>query len=342
MKRGCAVIMSILLLVASPSSSAADDVAACGGAGHPGIVLRAEGMDPELRAHVVEQLQVALGARHFELCSPERAAGALASLDVTPGGATGVSLTLSVRDEVTDKRVSRDIDLGGIPEDGRALAIAQAADELLRASWAELLVADAPKPKREVPPEITRALPVAEVSAPPPPPARSPMLEVAAAAAIEHFGSGHTQLGPDLSLGFFPIPRLGAVLRAGVRSAARAEATTGSVDPTSVAGALAVMAAAVPRNGPLGLDGGAELFVTRVHYAADALPGVRARSDSATAVHVAAVASGWAVLTPPLRATLGISLGAPIHTVRAVAADSTIAAISGVLLGAHLGLGGAW
>jgi hypothetical protein len=339
MKRGCVVIVSIVLFVASRRSSAADEEPACGGPGHPGIALRAEGMNPELRANVVEQLRVALAGRSFELCSADHGTGAVAELDVTPGGTAGVSLTLSVRDEVTDKRVSRDIDLRAIPEDGRALAIAQAADELLRASWAELLVADAPKPKREVPPEITRALPVAEVS---PPEKRSPILELGAAAAIEHFGSGHTQLGPDVSLGLFPIPRLGAVLRAGVRSAARAEASSGTVDPTSVAGAIAVMAAALPRDGRVGLDAGTELFVTRVHYEATALPGAHARSDSATAVHVSAVARGWAVLTPPLRATFGISLGAPIHTVRAVAVDGTIAAVSGLLLGAHLGLGGAW
>jgi hypothetical protein len=341
MKRGCAVIVSVLLLVASQRSSAADEEPACGGPGHPGIVLRAEGMDAELRARVAEQLRVALAGRSFELCSADHGTGAVAELDVTPGGAAGVSLTLSVRDEVTDKRVSREIDLRAIPADGRALAIAQAGDELLRASWAELLVADAPKPKREVPPEITRALPVADASAPPPE-RRSPMVEIGAAAAIEHFGSGHTQLGPDVSVGLFPVARLGAVLRAGVRSAARAEASSGSVDPTSVAGALAIMAAALPRSGRLGLDAGTELFVTRVHYEAAALPGAHARSDSATAVHVSAVARGWALLTPPLRATLGISLGAPIHTVRAVAVDSTIAAVSGVLLGAHLGLGGAW
>ena len=54
------------------------------------------------------------------------------------------------------------------------------------------------------------------------------------------------------------------------------------------------------------------------------------------------VARGWAVVARPLRATLGLSLGAPIHTVRAVANETTIASVSGVLLGATLGLGGAW
>ena len=45
---------------------------------------------------------------------------------------------IEVYERVTDKRVSRDVDLSAFPEDAMALAIAIAADELLRASWAEL------------------------------------------------------------------------------------------------------------------------------------------------------------------------------------------------------------
>jgi hypothetical protein len=184
------------------------------------------------------------------------------------------------------------------------------------------------------------------VGAAEPPPlvaaARAPIVELGVAASVEHYGSGHTQLGPEISAGVFPLPRLGAVARLGIRSAAQAESASGSVDPSGVAGALAVLVAALPREGRVGLDGGAELFVTRVHYEATALPGAQAHSDSGTAVHASAVARGWAVVARPLRATLGLSLGAPIHTVRAVASDTTIASVSGVLLGATLGLGGAW
>ena len=343
---------------ASPPPAAAqstpDEPSACGGPGHPGIVLRAEGLDSALRAGIVEQLRAALAGRSFDLCEPANGTGAVAELDVTslarPEGApdatsraAGVAVTLSVRDEVTDKRVSRDIDLRRIPEDGRALVIAQAADELLRASWAELLVADAPKPRREVPPEIIRAVSPPDALPPPPPaPARAPIVELGLAAALEHFGSGHTQLGPEIAVGVFPFARLGAVARAGFRSAARAEAPSGSVDPSSVVVALAAVVGALPRSGRVGLDAGVELFVTRVHYEATAQAGSRARSESGTAVDVSAIARGWLVLAPPLRATLGLALGAPLHSVRAVAADATIASISGFLLGGQLGLAAAW
>jgi hypothetical protein len=304
---------------AATATSSVATAAPCGGAGHPGVALRASGLDGALATKITAQLRAALAGRGFELCAADRPEGAVAELDVSNGGAAGVSLSLTVRDQVTDKRVSRELDLRGIPDDGRALVIAEAADELLRASWAELLVADAPKPKRAVPSEVTRTLPALPADREPPSPsdtiAGAPIVEVAVDAAIEHYGSGHTQLGPEIAAGFFPHPRLGLVARLGIRSAASAESVAGSVDPSAVAGGLAVLVAAFPRQGRLGLDGGAELFM---------------------------VARGWAVVARPLRATVGLSLGAPLHTVRAVADQRTIASVAGVLVGATLGLGGAW
>lgn len=361
MRRGFALAAALLLLVAS-RRAAAEDPPGCGGPGHPGIVLRAEGLTPALRAQIAEQLRAALAGRSFDLCEPTQAGGAVAELDVsgiarangapadgapgpTNGGVFGVAVTLSVRDEVTDKRVARDLDLRRIPEDGRALVIAQAADELLRASWAELLIADAPKPRAEVPPEVVRAVPPPADALPPSAPAPpAAVFEIGVAAAIERFGSGHTQLGPDLTVGVFPLPRLGFVARGGLRSAAREDAPSGSVDPSGVVAGLAAMVGALPRTGRMGLDAGAELFVTQVTYDAEARPGTggRALGGSGTAVAVSALARGWMIIAPPVRATIGLGVGAPLHTVRALAADSTVASISGVLLGAQLGLAGAW
>ena len=320
----------------------ADEPKVCGGPGHPGVALRAEGLDPELRASIVTQLRASLAGRSLELCDAEGSEGAVAELDIS-GAASAVALSLAVRDEITDKRVSREVDLRRIPEDGRALTIAQAADELLRASWAELLVADAPRPRRDVPPEIARA--VEPPASEPPvvrPLARTPVAEVGAVFAIERYGSGATQLGPDVALGFFPLARLGLGVRGGLRTGARSEVAAGSVDPSSITGALVVLVALLPRTGRVGADVGPELSVTRVRYEAEANAGARARSESGTAVYAAAVARGWLAIAPPLRVTLGLAVGAPIHAVRAVAVDSTIASISGVLLGAQAGIGGVW
>ncbi len=47
-------------------------------------------------------------------------------------------IRLEVDDTLTNKKLVRVIDLGALPPDGHDLAVALAADELLRASWAEL------------------------------------------------------------------------------------------------------------------------------------------------------------------------------------------------------------
>lgn len=52
----------------------------------------------------------------------------------------GQTVTITIHDLVTDKRVERELDLASLPADTRLLAIATSVDELLRASWLETLL----------------------------------------------------------------------------------------------------------------------------------------------------------------------------------------------------------
>ncbi len=54
-------------------------------------------------------------------------------------------MVLEVDDALTNKSVRREVDLGDVPASGRPRALALAAAELLRASWAELAL---PPPAR--------------------------------------------------------------------------------------------------------------------------------------------------------------------------------------------------
>lgn len=67
--------------------------------------------------------------------------------------ATG-RLRIVVEDALTRKVVERTIELAQEPVDVWSVLIAAAADELLRASWIELRLSDAPSPTRAVPAEI--------------------------------------------------------------------------------------------------------------------------------------------------------------------------------------------
>lgn len=325
-------------LAQEPSSSPPP----CGRPGRPGIVLRADGLDPALRASVTQQLRAALALRDFELCEDASSTDAVAVLDLSSAPSAGIAVTLAVRDDVTNKKVARDIDLRAIPRDGRALVIAQGADELLRASWAELLVPDAPKPIREVPAEVVLAVPAPQASMPVVPTRGAPVVEVGAAFALEHFGGGHDQLGADVSIAWFPVRQLGVAVRGGPRGSARVDAPLGDVGAGGFSAALGSTYAFLPRRGPAGIDAGAEMFVTHVSYDASAEPGAVARDRRGTALHASLVGHGWVVIAGPLRANLGLAVGAPIHGVRATGDGRTVSAVTGILLGAHLGVGGGW
>ena len=106
------------------------------------LQLGAGGWSETQRASVLSDLQHTLAGQGIAACSADAhpAAAALATLtvDLSPEDTAKATVDIEVRDAVTRKRVRRDVDLSRVPDDGRAAAIAIEADELLRASWAEI------------------------------------------------------------------------------------------------------------------------------------------------------------------------------------------------------------
>ncbi|HEX5655843.1 MAG TPA: hypothetical protein VFX59_01555 [Polyangiales bacterium] len=113
------------------------------------IVLHGDGVDPALFDEVSTDLATELGHRGIDVCNPDATAREPAALaKLTANDATVV---IELDDRITHKRVGRDLPLARVPPNGRALAIAIAIDELLRASWAELTLrrGEAPEDDRE-------------------------------------------------------------------------------------------------------------------------------------------------------------------------------------------------
>ncbi len=103
-------------------------------------------VDPALVAEVRTDLATELEHRGLAVCGPdgrEREPAARVLLREA-----GEAVVVELDDRVTNKRVARDLSLVRIPPNGRALAIAIAIDELLRASWAELTLQREP-PEQE-------------------------------------------------------------------------------------------------------------------------------------------------------------------------------------------------
>ncbi len=128
----------------------------------------------------------------------------------------GTRARIVVEDAVTRKTVERTVTLEGVPEDARAVALASAADGLLRASWLETLKVAPAAPARGAPPVPPRARAIArEAITPAAPPAGGP--RIGARFALEHATLGATFVGGD-AVGSL---RLAGPLRLGLSAGAR-------------------------------------------------------------------------------------------------------------------------
>ncbi|MEM9071007.1 MAG: hypothetical protein AAGE52_21025 [Myxococcota bacterium] len=116
-------------------------------------------------AGIRHELTESLRARGVSLCDDPDAAAAVIVIRQQSGEVA--ALTVEVRDAVTSKRVERTFDFSSFAADGRALAIAIAADELLIASWAELTTQSAPPSTEasEAVVEVARDVVQAEIDA---------------------------------------------------------------------------------------------------------------------------------------------------------------------------------
>jgi hypothetical protein len=203
---------------------------------------------PEALASAVRsELRAGLLPSHIDVCvqATGLAAEPLARVALTPVGEGGSRYSLEVTDSVTQKRVGRDLSLAKLPPDGRALALAVAAEELLRASWAELALRGVHSPDTAPPPEV-RA--VVERSAPSrPPPTRRTAL--GARLAFEHFLGGQTHFGGDV---FALVPlgsSVGVGLALGGRRALSEQAPHGSIAARALAAELGLMLVLARRGG---------------------------------------------------------------------------------------------
>jgi hypothetical protein len=329
---------SALLLA---SSALADDAKRCGDDQRPWIRLATDGFSPELRSVLLVQARASLAARGFDLClsDEESTTTPLATIRVTRAG-EDVATSIAVDDGVTKKRVARDLDLRSIPPDGRAMTIALALDELLRASWAELMLADAPV-KAPVPEGVREAIAAPAPAPAPPPPAPRVTWDVGAAMGGEHFGAGLDELGADVFGAYFPFSRLGLQARLGLRSGFEADGPRGTVGSTALAFALGPRVPLLPLSSRAGVDVLGEAILTRVTFAATpTAPGVRGSEKTVGAGYAALGARGWLVLVPSirsLRAFMQVSAGVPIHTAYATDGDVRITGLAGVLLNGELG-----
>jgi hypothetical protein len=225
------LVGSLLLLAVGARPAFAQSDAGCSG-DKPWVAV--SGQVPAGFAQAVRSdLRAGLAPSGIEVCEAagDSAPEPLARVVIKNVDGAGARYSLDVTDSVTHKRLGRDLSLENLPPDGRPFALAVAAEELLRASWAELALRGVHSAQTAAPPEV-RAI-VAEQRRPPPAPRRS--LALGARLGFERFLGGQTHYGADL-FAVVPWGRItGGSFARGARRALAVDAPHGAIAASALA-----------------------------------------------------------------------------------------------------------
>ncbi len=330
MKRSVRSIAIVLVSFATSARAQEQNAPTCGASNRPWVKVT-EGE----ASGVYESLRTELARRGLDVCAEGGPAPPIASVVIAGTGDSPV-IDVEVSDAVTTKRVARDVDLSTIPTDGRALTIALAADELLRASWAELALASA-TPVASVPPPVQAI--VDDSMRPALSKRAAPVGSIGVAIASEFFGGGQTQWGADARGAWFVTPRFSTTLRLGLRSAVAHSAPDGEVRASSILGGVGG-SYLIAYGRKVGVDAFARLDGMSVSYVGTARTSSTAFSGSALTLLLTGGGDVWWSIVPAFRLTAGLGALAPLRPIRATDGGATVVAVSGIGLAGDLCAGG--
>jgi hypothetical protein len=328
----------VLIALAPGTLSAQARAPECGRDQRPWVALSFEGQEwpRALRDNVSADFRAALRLRGIDVCAADAttAQKPIAVVELRVSGSKRVLVSIDVHDAITDKRVLRDVDLHAATADARGLLLAQAADELLRASWIELSLEDAPEPAASPPAEITRAI------AARPHRSQPPRTGLGARAAVEHHTGGQTLLGADAFVDFWLMDRLGVSAAVGLRTGRVVDSLHGSVESRAIAFSADLSIPVWPAGARYNV-----LVMLGVHAADLSVSGkavapARAHDRGAVALTARAGIAGWWRLFDALRVSLEVGPGFPLRSVSAYDGTHQVMSTAGLQLHAALGLGG--
>lgn len=338
MKALARAILLALLGIAWPSRAHAEP--ACGSASRPWVSLGfAEGnWTPGFADKVLGDLRAGLTNRGIDACpddSGPKSEPPLATVRVAPLDKRTVAVTVEIRDAVTAKRVSRDVDLTTVPADGRAFAIAIAIDELVWASWAEIALARksrkraAAQPRPAPPPEVVEGI-ESEL------PSSGPAPKLGLRFATEHYLGGVTLLGADAATVLPLGERFALDFDAGGRVGLGADAPHGDVHSSSIGffagGRYALVHTSFAEVGVL-----AGLRASVVRFRGSAAPGAEGAELSGLTLFARGGAIAGLRLGGPFALDGGFGVGAPLRALEATDTGAVVTGVSGAELFAQLG-----
>jgi len=253
-----------------------------------------------------------------------------------------VAVRVQLRHPNGEARLDRQVDLSHVPMDSRAFAVALAADELLRAGWAELEESADAEPSIRAP-VVASAPPVAVEDVPASAAGRdgaspaSDRASLGARAALESFRGGLTLWGADLTLLLPLAERLDLQLAPGVRKGVEVSAPHGSVESRALSLAANVRYRVLEQG--WGLRAGAGLQGAGIELQGSSTdPATEASTFAGVALYVQALLAASVPIAGPLWLELGGTLGAPLLALEGTDTGQAATAASGLQLGASLAL----
>lgn len=331
--------LALLALTCPRGRARAEEPPPCGARGWPWVRLTDDPLpapfDDAFRPLLVTQLRAGLAARHIELCAAPDGQTAGAASEIALSATPAEVVTVAVRDAITGKRVAREVPLASVPRDARPLTVALAIDELLRASWVELALADARPPSRPVPREIG-----ALVTPPSAPLAERRRWELGAQVEAERFGGGIVQTGVDVVARGTPAPPLSVRVAVGVRGGATVHAADGDIRSTALDADVGAELVLPPRGRRWELALAVDGRLIRALLSGEPHAGARGADAAATAIYLGAGLRGSVRLTRAFGLAVVGGFGVPAHAVEVYDAGTRVAGLSGPLL--SLALGGWW
>lgn len=319
----------------TPSARAAEDSWRCGVSKRPWVELSFEegGWDAKLQQSIRADLAAGLRSRGLLVCPPDRRGGEapLASVQLSAASMTRVSVEIEVHDALTNKYVMREVDTRNVPLDARGLTLAAAAEELLRASWAELAIEDATPPVREPPEEVRDAVrPAGGTGA---------GHAIGVRMAGELYGGGQTLLGPDVWFDLWFGEYVAAELAIGYRRGLNHASRHGSIESEAAVASADALFAFAHRGATISLLARAGFALASLEYSGR--PGDGGEGKVRSGVNVALRAS--LVLRLALGASVELRLeagpGVSLRGLSALDAGDEVTGTQGMQGHAGLGLG---
>jgi hypothetical protein len=239
---------------------------------------------------------------------------------------------IEVHDSLTNKHVLREVDLRNVPDDARGVALAAAADELLRASWAELALEDAPAPAFEPPVEVTNAVHLT--------PART-RHERALGVRVsgEHHGGGLTLLGPEAWFSIWLGERVATELAVGYRRGLDSSAAHGTIETQGFTISLDLLFAVVGARSPVVLLTRLGVQGSSLEFNGRASSGGVGSERQGLGMHARAALVLQVELSADLTFRLEAGPGLALRGLAALDANQQITSTTGVLGHAGLGFG---